>query len=187
VQLLMLLGLEEVPSFATPTTMRVYTTRRDIIWLNRFYYTQPVMIQSFVDEFDLPTDGPIPNTAPAETGQVLSKGEQGMQMPIERQKKYRSGTGKLLHMMRWSRPDVLNAVRECSKFMSGAWENHMGAMQRIMRYVVNTAARVLPSFSVCDVAVATPAPASDSHSTASSTLLLVATIWRRSSSSSSTF
>jgi hypothetical protein len=104
--------------------------------------TQPVMIQSFVDEFDLPTDGPIPNT-PAETGQVLSKGEQGMQMPIERQKKYRSGTGKLLHMMRWSRPDVLNAVRECSKFMSGAWENHMAAMQRIMRYVVNTAARGL--------------------------------------------
>jgi hypothetical protein len=104
--------------------------------------TQPVMIQSFVDEFDLPTDGPAPNT-PAETGQVLSKGEENMKMPIDRQKKYRSGTGKMLHMMRWSRPDILNAVRECSKFMSGAWEVHMGAMKRIMRYVVNTAARGL--------------------------------------------
>jgi hypothetical protein len=46
-------------------------------------------------------------------------------------------------MMRWSRPDILNAVRECSKFMSGAWEVHMGAMKGIMRYVVNTAARGL--------------------------------------------
>jgi hypothetical protein len=53
--------------------------------------TQPVMIQSFVDEFDLPTDGPAPNT-PAETGQVLSKGEENTKMPIDRQKKYRSST-----------------------------------------------------------------------------------------------
>jgi hypothetical protein len=29
------------------------------------------------------------------------------------------------------------------KFMSGAWEVHMGAMKRIMRYVVHTAARGL--------------------------------------------
>lgn len=104
--------------------------------------TQPVMIQSFVDEFELPTDGPVPYT-PAETGQVLGKGNESTKMPIDRQKKYRSGVGKLLHMMRWSRPEILNAVRECSKFMSGAWEIHTGAMKRIMRYVVNTAARGL--------------------------------------------
>jgi hypothetical protein len=104
--------------------------------------TQPVMIQSFQDEFDLPTDGPAPYT-PAETGQVLSKGEKTKEMPIERQKKYRSGTGKLLHMMRWTRPEILNAVRECSKLMSGAMEVHMAAMKRIMRYVVTTAARGL--------------------------------------------
>jgi hypothetical protein len=104
--------------------------------------TQPVMIQSFQDEFDLPTDGPAPYT-PAETGQVLSKGEKENEMPMERQKKYRSGTGKLLHMMRWTRPEILNAVRECSKFMSGAMEVHMAAMKRVMRYVVTTAARGL--------------------------------------------
>jgi hypothetical protein len=45
--------------------------------------TQPVVIQSFVDQFDLPTDGPAPNTA-AETGKVLSKGELNMKMEIDR-------------------------------------------------------------------------------------------------------
>jgi hypothetical protein len=41
---------------------------------------------------------------------------------------------KLLHMMRWSRPDILNAVRELSKNMKVASEAHMKAMQCTMRY-----------------------------------------------------
>jgi hypothetical protein len=90
---------------------RLSITERTDTWLR---LTQPVMIQSFVDEFDLPTDGTAPNI-PAETGQVLlSKGEKANMMLIDRQKKFRSGTGKLLHMMRWSRPEILDAVRECS-------------------------------------------------------------------------
>eukprot|EP00957_Ditylum_brightwellii_P084520 6426594-Ditylum_brightwellii.AAC.1 len=36
--------------------------------------TQPVLLQSFVDEFDLKDGGHVPKT-PAETGQVLSQGE----------------------------------------------------------------------------------------------------------------
>jgi hypothetical protein len=45
--------------------------------------------------------------------------------------------------MRWSRPEILNAVRECSKVMSGAMEVHMAAIKRVMRYVVTTATRGL--------------------------------------------
>src|SRR5687767_2152082 len=55
------------------------------------------------------------------------------------QKKYRSGVGKLLHMMRWTRPDIMSTVRETSKFMTKGHKGHMMAMLRVMRYCVGTA------------------------------------------------
>ena len=59
-------------------------------------------------------------------------------MEIKKQKKYISGTGKLLHMMRWSRPDILNAVRELSKHMKEENLLHYKAMHRVMEYVMRT-------------------------------------------------
>jgi hypothetical protein len=54
------------------------------------------------------------------------------------QKRYQSGVGKLLHMMRWSRPDTLNSVRELSRFMQSAMSAHMKAMHRVMKCCVGT-------------------------------------------------
>jgi hypothetical protein len=104
--------------------------------------TQPVMIQSFKDEFELEIGGKMPKT-PAEPGSILVKGEPNEYLSSEEMKTYRSGVGKLLHMMRWTRPEILNAVRETSRFMSGAVEAHYVAMKRIMRYCVNTPERGL--------------------------------------------
>ena len=44
-------------------------------------------------------------------------------------------------MMRWSRPEILNSVRELSRFMSGASQAHLKAMLRLMKYVVCTPER----------------------------------------------
>mmetsp|Transcript_25862 Transcript_25862/g.36811 ORF Transcript_25862/g.36811 Transcript_25862/m.36811 type:complete len:102 (+) Transcript_25862:186-491(+) len=52
--------------------------------------------------------------------------------------KYRRAVEKLLHVMRWSRPEVLNPVRETSKFMKDANEYHNKAEHRIMKYFVDT-------------------------------------------------
>ena len=76
-------------------------------------FTQPVLLQSYEDEFDLPNAVPM---TPAAPGSVLLKGE-GEQMTDEQQSKYRSGVGKLLHMMRWSIPPIYNATRDCSRHM----------------------------------------------------------------------
>jgi hypothetical protein len=103
---------------------------------NLIKLTQPVMLQSFVDEFDLP-DGPARNT-PATPGGALVKADTTDCIPADELFKYRSGVGKLLHMMRWSRPEILNAVRELSRYMSGASLAHVKAMQQTMKYCVGS-------------------------------------------------
>jgi hypothetical protein len=100
--------------------------------------SQPVLLQSLIDEFDLPDDN-YPST-PAEPGSILMSGEM---ITMTEQSKYRSGVGKLLYLMRWSRPDIMNSVRELSRFMQEASKAHMAAMYRVMRYCIGTPNRGL--------------------------------------------
>jgi hypothetical protein len=79
--------------------------------------TQPVLLQSLHDKFDLP-EGKNLNT-PAIPGSILLKGEPENNVSNDEQTTYRSCMGKLLHMMKWSRPDILNSARELSRFMTG--------------------------------------------------------------------
>ena len=101
-------------------------------------FTQPVLIQSFEDEFNLP-NGKF--KTPAELGKVLEKCEDGQEVSDKEQSQYRSAVGKVLHMMRWSRPETWNAVRECSRRMSKASSDHMKAVLRLMKYCVDTKER----------------------------------------------
>ena len=43
--------------------------------------------------------------------------------------------------MRWSRPDILNATRDVSRYMGEAQEHHLEAVHRIMKFVVDTPER----------------------------------------------
>ena len=99
--------------------------------------TQPVLLQSFEDEFEFKRDTKVMN--PAVPGTVLHPTES--KLSNDDQFLYRSGTGKLLHLMKWSRPEIGNAVRELSRFMSGAGPSHMKAMWRVMNYCLNTRER----------------------------------------------
>ena len=42
---------------------------------------------------------------------------------------YQSGVGKLIHIMKWSRPDVLNALQDLMQHMSVATLCHIKAMK----------------------------------------------------------
>eukprot|EP00957_Ditylum_brightwellii_P007401 560521-Ditylum_brightwellii.AAC.1 len=64
--------------------------------------TQPVMKQSFEDDFDLKEGGHQPKT-PAETGLVLNKKDDVVSK--KEHKQYQTGVGKLLHMMQYSKPE----------------------------------------------------------------------------------
>jgi hypothetical protein len=67
-------------------------------------FTQPVMIQSYEDEFELNKTRQV--STPSEQGNVLMKCDKGTELGGKEQTKYRSRVGKLLHMMRWSRPEI---------------------------------------------------------------------------------
>ena len=75
--------------------------------------TQPVMLQSFWDESGITTDGHNPTT-PAIPGTILIKGKDHNKLSPTSQAHYRSRVGKLLHMMQWTCPNILNSVREAS-------------------------------------------------------------------------
>ncbi len=92
------------------------------------------MIQSFQGEFDA---GRTKQVTQAEAGTVLQKARaEEEQLDEEDQTKYRSGVGKMMHMMRWTRPDIYNAVMDCARHMQGTTEDHYQAMLRVMDNVI---------------------------------------------------
>jgi hypothetical protein len=89
--------------------------------------TQPVLLQSFTDEFTFVQDMKVRNPAIPET--VLNTAEGTLS--CDDLFKYRSGTGKPL--IKWSRPEIGNAVRGLSRFMTGAGLAHLKAVSTRQR------------------------------------------------------
>ena len=54
------------------------------------------------------------------------------------QKWYRSNIGCLLYLVKLSRPDLANSVRELSKVMDGAAPGHVKELKRLIQFVGNT-------------------------------------------------
>ena len=65
---------------------------------------------------------------------VISKEEQTL---------YRRGVGMLLYLVKFSRPDLSNAVRELSKAMMRATPAHVKCLLRLIKYVLDTQNKVL--------------------------------------------
>jgi hypothetical protein len=56
---------------------------------------------------------------------------------------FRKGVGKLIHLQKWSRPDIINATRDLARFMGCPTKTHMKALVRAMSYIVQTPERGL--------------------------------------------
>lgn len=56
----------------------------------------------------------------------------------EDQKLYRSGVGMLLYLVKYSRPDIANPVRELSKVLDSSTKTSFKEMLRIIKYVLDT-------------------------------------------------
>ena len=55
----------------------------------------------------------------------------------EQQELYRSGVGSLLYLIKHSRPDISNIVRELAKCMGGASEAAMKELLRVVKFVID--------------------------------------------------
>jgi hypothetical protein len=94
--------------------------------------TQPVLLQSFRDEFSLTAeDKPRTPSVPLKTLQRSAPQVEG-----ERRTYYRSGVGKLMHLRQWSRPEMANALRDLSRYNTNGSEEHLNAMHRAMKYAI---------------------------------------------------
>ena len=81
---------------------------------------------------------------PAGSGEHIKRqDEDEPNIDKENQKKYRSGVGMLLYLVKFPRPDISNAVRELSKVMDGATLAHMKCMLRTIKFVMDTRQGVL--------------------------------------------
>jgi len=81
---------------------------------------------------------PIRDT-PAGTGfNVIRCLDDNKKISETEQKVYRSGVGILLYLVKYSRPDISNAVRELSKASDGADSTHMKCLLRTIKYVLDT-------------------------------------------------
>jgi hypothetical protein len=85
---------------------------------NRLLITQPVIVGSFIDEFGIQEDKRI--EIPASRSDSFSPIVDGDELGEEEQKGYRSGVGKLLYLLRWSCPDILNITRELLRYFMKA-------------------------------------------------------------------
>jgi hypothetical protein len=61
----------------------------------------------------------------------------------ERKKQFRMGVGMLLYLVKHSRPDISNSVRELSKVADGATKTHFKALLCTVNYVIDTEERGL--------------------------------------------
>ena len=56
----------------------------------------------------------------------------------EEQTRYRSGIGMLLYLVKYSRPDLSNDVRELSKVNSGATSEHVRSLVQVINFTLDT-------------------------------------------------
>ncbi len=84
---------------------------------NLLKFTQPVLMQSYNDKFELHEKS---YRLPALAGSVLVAGKKEEALSPAMQKKYFSGTGKAMHAMQYFKPELYNAVQDLPHHMHKA-------------------------------------------------------------------
>ena len=96
---------------------------------------QPTLIQRFEDEFAPKLTN---MTTPVAHRTRLTRPKEGEAVSSTCQKTYRSIVGILIHVARWSRPDVMNAVREATKHMQSSSPAHQRYLNVLIGFLTRT-------------------------------------------------
>ena len=75
--------------------------------------------------------------SPGTPGKIVVR-QKEFTIPREDQKVYRSGVGLLLYLIKYSRPDIANPVRELTKALDGANTAAFKELKRVIKFVLDT-------------------------------------------------
>ena len=97
-------------------------------------FTQDVLIQSFKDEIDI-SDKKW--SIPAAPGSVLERVKEGEEyLSVKLQTYLRSGNGKAVHIMQWSRSEISHTVQDLAKMMGKGNNKAIKAIHRLVEHCV---------------------------------------------------
>jgi hypothetical protein len=117
----------------------IENTQKDTIWIH-----QPKLIKHLKQTFGKMVESVREYKTPAAPKTtILRPLKDEPLISSDDQKLFRSGVGMLLYLVKHSRPDIQNAVRELSKVADGATQAHWNAMLRTIKYVLHTEFKAL--------------------------------------------
>ena len=100
---------------------------------------QPHMIKKLEKVFSEEVKNRQVYKTPGTPGHRIAKPKEGEAMiEPEKQSRYRTGTGMLMFLIKHSRPDIMNSVRELTKVLGKATIGAYREMQRVIKYVLDT-------------------------------------------------
>ena len=118
---------------------------------NKILLSQPDLIKKMMKKFNNKIKNLKDYETPATAGTHLIRcKEEEEVLDDEEQKEFRSGVGSLLYLLKHSRPELSNSVRELSKVMDRANKAHQKALHRVVKFVEQTKERRLVLSPVCE-------------------------------------
>jgi hypothetical protein len=106
---------------------------------DKILLSQPDLINKMVSNFKEKIQGLKNYETPAPAGMhIIRCSEEEESVTEEEQKEFRSGVGSLLYLLKHSRPDLSNSVRELSKVMDRANKAHQKSLYRVIKFVEQT-------------------------------------------------
>ena len=111
---------------------------------NQILLSQPDLINKMIKQFGNKIDTLREYETPAPTStHIIRCNSEEEGLTEEEQQEYRSGVGSLLYLIKHSRPELSNSVRELSKTMDKANKYHQKALYRAIKFVQATKTRQL--------------------------------------------
>jgi hypothetical protein len=113
--------------------------------------SQPDLIKKMMKKFGDKTRDMKDYETPAPSGShIIRCQDDEAKLNDDEQAEFRSGVGSLLYLLKHSRPDLSNSVRELSKVMDGANKAHQKALFRAIKFVEQTQERKLVLSPSCE-------------------------------------
>ena len=107
---------------------------------NYLFIHQRRLIEKIEKEFEVDIVNLKSKNTPMISNQKITHPEEDDKniLSVNELRRYQSGVGSLLYLVRNSRPDIGNAVRELSKSMDRSNNENMTHLYNVIRYVVDT-------------------------------------------------